>query len=155
MQETESNGNLVTHRRKPNRTAHPIAVQNQLRRDKMSEIPAGFRKLEKSERHPAPGAAKIGPSDPKEKFSVTIRVRQRPGSPTLPDLDTVAATPRSEFKRLSREEFEATYGSAQADLDQVTAFAKSQGLKVEETSSARRSVVVSGTSAQLSRAFGV
>src|SRR5215472_16036695 len=121
----------------------------------MAEIPVGFRALANSERRKAPGAARVGPSDPKEKFSVTIRVRPRAGGSALPDLDTIAATPRRERKGLSREEFAASYGAAQADLDQVNEFAKSHGLTVVESSPERRSVRVSGTAEQLSRAFGV
>ena len=121
----------------------------------MAETLAGFRALPNSERRKAPGATRVGPSDPKENISVTIRVRPRPGGPPPPDLNLMTAAPPRERKRLSREEYATAYGAAQADLDQVSQFATSQGLKVEETSSARRSVRVSGTVEQLSRAFGV
>ncbi len=121
----------------------------------MAEIPAGFRALGNSEHGLAPGAARIGVSDPNETLSVTIRVRPRSDAPAQTDLNTLAATPRRQRGRLSREEYAAKYGSAQADLDQVASFAKSQGLNVLETSAARRSVVVSGPADALSRAFGV
>jgi len=121
----------------------------------MAENPAASRALGNSQHGLAPGAARIGASDPNETISVTIRVRPRPGAPSQPDLNALAATPLRQRTHLSREEYAATYGSAQADLDQVAAFARSQGLTVVETSAARRSVVVSGTAAQLSQAFGV
>lgn len=42
-----------------------------------------------------------------------------------------------------------------ADLDQVAAFGQAHGLTVVESSSARRTVVLRGTVAQMSRAFAV
>jgi subtilase family serine protease len=56
---------------------------------------------------------------------------------------------------LSTEEFGATYGAAPAELDQVAAFARSYGLTVTETNVGRQRVLVSGTAAQMSRAFAV
>jgi len=121
----------------------------------MAEIPTGYRALANSERQAAAGAARIGASDPKEKFTVTVRLRTRPGAPPMPEVSAVAASPRNRAKRMSREEYESAYGAAQADLDAVGAFAKSHGLTVTDSSSARRSVVLSGTADQLSKAFGV
>jgi kumamolisin len=56
---------------------------------------------------------------------------------------------------MSREEFEQQYGSSTTDLDAVKAFAAQYGLTVVESDSGRRTVVVSGTVAQLNAAFGV
>ena len=91
---------------------------------------------------------------PNEVTSVSIRIRQRPdGAP--PDLATLSAAPHGERIHLSREEYAQKHGAAQADLDAVAAFAKAHGLKVEESSVARRTVRVSGTVEQLSQAFAV
>jgi kumamolisin len=81
---------------------------------------------------------------------VTIRVRRRPDVPALPD-------PRSRARHnvISHEEFAAKYGSAQTDFDRVIAFAKDQGLKVVDSSIPRRTIILSGTVAQMDRAFGV
>jgi len=113
------------------------------------------RVLEDSERKPAPGASRIGDADPKETLSVSLRVRRRPDAPAPMDLNQLAATPHGRRKHMSREEYGAKYGAAQADLDQVAGFARSQGLTVVESSGPRRTVVLSGTVAQINRAFSV
>src|SRR5207249_4399740 len=111
-------------------------------------IPTGYRAIPHSEKVPASGAHKIGPVDPKEVISVSIRVRQRTDTSPLA-IETVAAAPHGERKHVSREDFARMYGAAQADLDAVTAFAASHGLKVEEISASRRTVRLSGTVEQM------
>jgi kumamolisin len=120
----------------------------------MSAIPADYQRLEASERKAVRGARIIGPADPKEVLSVSIRVRRRPDAPPLPNA-TQRAAPAGARKFLSREDFAARYGAAQEDLDRVAEFARSHGLSLVESSSPRRTVVVSGTVEQLSRAFAV
>jgi hypothetical protein len=105
----------------------------------MATTPSGYRAIANSEKTPVPGAHKIGPADPKEVMSVSIRVRSRTDQPQS-DVNTIAAAPHGERKHISREEFAQTYGASQPDLDAVTAFAKNHGLKVEEVSAARRTV---------------
>jgi kumamolisin len=63
--------------------------------------------------------------------------------------------PVGQSKFLSREDFAARYGASQADLDAVAEFARSHGLSVVESSVARRTVVVSGSVAQMMQAFAV
>jgi hypothetical protein len=121
----------------------------------MPEIPAGYHRLEKSERHSAPGARRLGPADPAEILTVSIRVRRRPDAAPMPDPAVLAATPIGQRQYLSREEFAQRYGADPKDLAQVADFARSHGLKVAETSIPRRMVVASGTVAQMNSAFGV
>jgi subtilase family serine protease len=121
----------------------------------MSNIPSGMKRIEGSMRTPAPGAKLIGPAAPDETIVVSIYIRRRPDAPPLLDHEHWAKTPPGKRKFLSREEFAAKYGAAQADADRVTRFAISQGLKVEETSLAKCSVRVSGTVKQMNQAFGV
>lgn len=106
--------------------------------------------LKKTTRRPRHGAQKVGPSDPNETLTVTVRLRRRPDAPPLPDPS--APGPR---KIISHADFAASYGAAQADVDQVTAFAKANGLKLVDANLARRSVILSGTVAQMNKAFGV
>jgi hypothetical protein len=120
----------------------------------MADTPKASRALANSERKPAPGASRIGDADPKEKLSVSVRVRRRTDAP-LADLNKLAATPYRERKNLSRREYADSYGATQSDLDQVAAFGRSQGLAVVESSISRRTVVLSGTAEQVSRAFAV
>src|SRR5271168_4596938 len=111
------------------------------------------RALENSERKPAPGASKIGGADLQETLSVSIRVRHRSGAPASMNLEQLAATPSHKLKHISRDEYTANFGAAQADLDQVATFARTHGLTVIESSIPRRTVVLSGTVAQINQAF--
>ncbi len=54
----------------------------------MAQFPKGYRALANSERPPAPGVVRMGPMDPKETLSVSIRVRRRLDGPSLPNLNT-------------------------------------------------------------------
>jgi hypothetical protein len=119
------------------------------------KIPDGYRRLDKSERHAASGAHRVGPANPAETLTVSIRVRRRPDAPPLPDPAVLAATPLGQRQYLSREDFAARYGADPKDLALVADFARSHGLKVVETSIPRRMVVASGTVAQMNSAFGV
>lgn len=121
----------------------------------MPDNPQQYRPLGKSERHAAAGAQRIGPANPDDTLTVSIRVRRRPDAPPLPDPAAIAATPIGQRHYLSREEFAQTYGADPMDLEQVADFARSQGLRVVETSIPRRTVVASGTVAQMNKAFGV
>ena len=121
----------------------------------MPEIPADYRALEASEEKPRPGAKRIGPADPGEVFTVSVRVRRRPDAPPLPDVADFAATPRRARQQLSREDFAARYGASEEDLEKITRFARAHGLEVVESSIPRRTVVLKGTAAQMSQAFAV
>ena len=52
----------------------------------MTTPPSGFTRIERSERHPASGAQLIGPADPNEAISESVRVRRAPCVPPLQDL---------------------------------------------------------------------
>ena len=121
----------------------------------MAHIPNTYRQLEGSERHPALDAKFLGPADEHETFTVTIILRRRPDGPPVPDPSSFLAAPLSHRPRMSSDEFAAKYGAAPDDLRKVTEFANAQGLQVVETNPARRSVVVSGTVAQMNKAFAV
>jgi kumamolisin len=84
-----------------------------------------------------------------------VLVRQRPGSPTLPDLAFWQQIPPGQRKFLSADDLTQVYGAAQTDVDAVTAFVTSQGMSVVESHLGRRSVIVQGTAAQWNTAFGV
>lgn len=119
------------------------------------DIPNGYRRLEGSERRPAPKAEFLGLADPKETLSITIVLRRRPDGPPVPEPSFFAATPPSQRRRMPADEFAAKYGAAPSDIDRVSEFAKAHGLTVVETHPARRTVVVSGTVAQLNATFAV
>src|SRR5271170_5293691 len=120
----------------------------------MSQVPSGYARLEKSERHAVKNASLVGPAEPSEIVTVSIRVRRRPGAPPLPGMDQWASTRFAERKYISREEFADKYGADPADLKQLEDVAKTAELKVIESSVPRRTVRLSGTVAQMSAAFG-
>jgi len=109
-----------------------------------------------SERVPLAHAKAVGAPAPDERFEVTVRIRPRPATARAAVAsDPLGATvPRARHYQ-SREEFAAQQGADPADLAKVEAFARTHGLAVVEASAARRSVVLSGTVAAFSAAFGV
>ena len=121
----------------------------------MMSVPAGYHTLAASGRKPLAGAVRTGSANPSETLTVSLRVRRKPGAPALPDSSARGADPSRGSAPMSREAFAATYGAAQADLDQVATFAARQGLEVLESDAARRTVVLSGSVAQMQTAFGV
>jgi Pro-kumamolisin, activation domain/Repeat of unknown function (DUF346) len=121
----------------------------------MSQIPAGFVRLEKSERHAAPNATLLGPAKADEVMSVSVRVRRRTDAPALPNIEYWASPPVSQRKYLTREDFAGKYGAHPDDLQKIEAFAKNANLTVVDSSIPRRTVKLSGTVAQINAAFGV
>lgn len=91
----------------------------------------------------------MAPLDPNYVFTVSLRVRRRTEAPPLPDL---AAIPHG---LIARDEFANKYSASPSDLDAVAQFATANELKVIESSIARRTVVLKGKAAQMSKAFGV
>jgi len=126
-----------------------------LKKDESKQIPNHYQRLAGSERHPAPKARLVSPADPNEKFSVTIVLRRRPDGHPVPNFDSYAKIPPSQRRRLPAAEFAAKYGAHPAEIESVSKFASEAGLTVVETNAARRSVIVSGTVAQMERAFSV
>ncbi len=94
-----------------------------------------------SERPEYPGTV-VGDANPAQELTVTVVVRsKRPGTPPV--------------GAMSRAAFADEYGADAADLEMVASFAREHGLAVVESSSARRSVVLRGSVAQMNAAFGV
>jgi kumamolisin len=114
-----------------------------------------YHRLENSLRQPVAGAKRLGPLDANEILPVTITLRRRPGAPSLPDQEHWASIPPGERKFISDAEFADRYGAAPADLESVAQFVRGQGLTVVETDLSQRTVVVSGTAADLNKAFAV
>jgi kumamolisin len=118
-------------------------------------VTSNYEPVQGSERRPGPTSKLLGPANNQETFTVTIIVRRRPDGPPMPDHDYFVQTPPAQRQRLSADEFAAKYGASPDDLKKVTDYVQSQGLKVVETNAARRTVVASGTVAQMSKAFAV
>jgi len=119
------------------------------------QIPENYSRIEGSERRPSAGTTLEGPAPPDEAVQITISLRRRTDGPPLPDLGAIGATPFSERTPLSDEEFAAKYGASPDDMAKVEKFVRDSGLKIVESNAARRSVVATGTVAQMNKAFAV
>jgi kumamolisin len=121
----------------------------------MAEIPQNYQRLDGSERRPSPIAKLLKPADADEKVTVTIALRRRLDGSPPPEPDSFLATPPAQRRRLPSDDFAALYGASPGDISQVTNFATSHNLTVVESNAARRTVIVSGTVAQMNAAFAV
>jgi kumamolisin len=91
----------------------------------------------------------LGPAPADERIDVTVLVRRR-APLAAHSLDAGVGQRRY----LTRAEFAAQHGASDADLDAVAAFARHAGLAVVERRPAMRSIVLSGSAAQVTAAFG-
>ena len=121
----------------------------------MPTVPTDYRALEGSERQLRAGARRIAAADPNEILSVSVRVRRRADAPPFPDLAALSSAPLGERKYLSREDLAKQYGAFNEDLDAIEEFGRANGLEVVEANAARRTVVLKGTVAQMTKAFAV
>jgi kumamolisin len=97
------------------------------------------------------GASPVGPVDPNEEVTVTVLLRRRSGA-QLPDL---AEARDSGHGPMSREEFAESFGADPSDVDAIRAFAADHHLEVQQVNMAARTVMLAGTAAAMSEAFGV
>ncbi|HTY53191.1 MAG TPA: S53 family peptidase [Methanomicrobiales archaeon] len=118
-------------------------------------VPKSYKRVEGSERTTPPEARAVGPADPEELITVSIRLRRRLDAPLMPDAATVASSQFGDQVYVSREQFTQQFGASPEDIRLVEDFARSHDLVVVESSAARRTVVVSGTVGRLSAAFVV
>jgi kumamolisin len=122
---------------------------------KMSSTKKGVP-VQGSERRALRGARKIGAAGPRERILVTVLVRRRPSAKGLSSvIEEIGALQPQERRHLTREEFAEAYGADPAELEKVKEFAHEHGLDVVEASLSQRRLVLSGTVAAFSKAFGV
>lgn len=107
---------------------------------------------ERFERH---GARRVSAPDPNERIEVSVRVRPKNPIENIASVKEMGSKLPNDRQYLSREKFAAAYGANNNDLKKIEAFAHEHNLTVVEVSQARRTVVLSGTIADLSTAFGV
>ena len=104
--------------------------------------------LPASEQPELPGSRRIGTLSADERFKITVILRPRSGhGERFPQ--------RWHHKILSREEFAAVHGADPQDIVQIEAFAKANTLLVEGVYPAKRAIELSGTAADVSKAFQV
>lgn len=93
--------------------------------------------------------------DANEHITVAVIVRQKPGSPEVPDLQYWQDTPPEQRVYLSQEEFFERHGASNEEVDAVAEYLTSQGLRVLEQHAGRRRIVAEGTATQMNSAFGI
>lgn len=99
------------------------------------------------------GAHSLGPVPADERFEVTVRIRRKAPLAASALSDKAGGSLQSR-QYLTREQYAASHGADDADIAKVVEFARQAGLAVLDTSSARRSVFLSGTAQQFAAAFG-
>jgi hypothetical protein len=118
-------------------------------------IPAGYRPIPGSERPPITGSTVVGPVDATETVTIALLLRQRPGSPDLPDLEHWQNTPPRRRSVLSVEEFAERYGAADDDVRAVLDHLTGRGLRVLEAHAGAGRILAEGVAAEVNAAFGV
>lgn len=116
---------------------------------------ADYDKLNGSERFVVHGAWLSGPAPAHEIIQVSLHLRRKPGSPSLPDHGYWATRPVLQRLYLTRAQLGNLYGADAGDITLVEQFASAAGLTVVRSDSARRLVMLSGTVAQVNQAFHV
>jgi kumamolisin len=116
---------------------------------------ASHMPLTGSERKPMAGSRISGKLDPEENILVTLVLRPRSPERELSLVRRLGSQLPRDRSYPTRSEFAADFGSTPEELAKVSDFARGASLKVLQASSAKRSVVLSGTIAQFSAAFGV
>ncbi len=114
---------------------------------------AHFR-LAGSQRSAVVGARSTGPTDPTERFEVTMVLRRR-SLHEFTQRAVVLGSATSAPTTLSREDYAARHGADAGDIKAVIAFASSYQLQVVQQDAARCVVVLSGTAEQFCKAFNV
>jgi kumamolisin len=117
----------------------------------MGQPPTDYERLTGSEREPRPGYRAVGPAPGDEQVRVVVKVR--PASPPPDPAQLGALRPSERPAPDDHDAHAAKHGAAPADVDAVVAFARGEGLAVEEADPASRLIVLTGTVQQMSRAF--
>jgi kumamolisin len=112
--------------------------------------------LSGSKRDALVDARVIGAANPTERLEVSIIVRRRAATALRKRVAALAKGNGNGARTyLSRDEFAGAHGADPTDLALVRSFASANGLHVVEESAARRTIVLSGTVAQMNAAFDV
>jgi kumamolisin len=122
----------------------------------MPRTPSGLVELAGTQKKRLTGARVLGEVDPQQRIAVTILVRPRKPLPlrqaAYRDLLTA---PIAQRQYLTREELAQRHGATPSDLTEIEAFAHRHNLTVVHRSASERRVILDGTLAALTRAFGV
>jgi kumamolisin len=110
--------------------------------------------LEGTDRKAVAGAKIVGGPDPNDRLTLSIYIRPNPKAKP-PSPEEIGSKYPAQRKYLTHEQATEVFGADPAELAKVEEFARDQGLVVIQSCRARRLVQVSGTVAQIDKAFGV
>jgi kumamolisin len=108
-----------------------------------------------SDKSPVADAERIGEVHPDERVEVTVHLRSKAEGALGEHVNALAAQSSEPSEHLSRHAFAERFGADPAQIAQVEDFARTHDLSVVSASAARRSVVLAGSAATISSAFGV
>ena len=115
---------------------------------------AKYIPLAGSKRQLLPNSRPLGPVDPSEVDSITIRVRSSGDKKALEKrVQDQSKLPLKDRTYLTREQLAEQHGASAADLDLVERFAQQHDLMVVHRSAAERSIVLKGKFSDLLAAF--
>ncbi len=107
-----------------------------------------------SERIPLHGAYSLGPVPEDERFEITVRIRRKAPLQSLAAEGFHADRLPRRRRYLTHDQYAESHGADPMDMAKVVAFAQAHDLVVVDSDTGRRSVFLSGTAADFSRAFG-
>lgn len=102
-------------------------------------------KVELPGSHKAAHKGEVSNINPDDTVEVTVRIRRKQ---SIDDL-------LKEGKRISQEDYEKDFAASPEDVDKVEEFASEHHLSTVDANLARRSVILTGTVADMEAAFGV
>jgi kumamolisin len=105
-----------------------------------------------SEQRPLRGARVVAAAPADERFEVTVRLRPKTALPAAQDMLKLSGIP---VQPLTHKQYEQRYGADPKDLGLIRNFAKKYNLSIVRESIPRRSVILSGTVSDFTKAFGV
>jgi kumamolisin len=121
---------------------------------KQSKSASSRVKVVGSDKAPLKGSKTLGAVGPDIRIEATIHVRRRKQANAAATMRALTAQPLAARQFLSRDQLRDTLGGDPADIAAVEEFAEAHDLDVVQSSIAQRSVRVSGTTADLTKAFG-
>lgn len=107
-----------------------------------------------SEKSALEGSKVLASANPDEVIQVTLRLKPKQALDSK-TLQKNGSLPVQQRHRLTHEEYEQQHGAHPDDIAKVEQFAHEHGLAVAQTDIARRTILLTGTVAAFSSAFGV
>jgi len=118
-------------------------------------LPHGYKSVKGSEHAHPDGHKDLHPTAAGDVVTATIVVRRRTDGAKLRNVEDFKPGSAKPAARSARANFAAQHGADPKELEEVAAFAKSNGLEVVQSQAESRSVVVRGPASAINKAFAV